>query len=243
MLVTLTFLGTSSGWPEKGRYFSSYLIETETVLLLFDVNEETVRYLMSTDKFQKPLHIFISHTHADHISGLWVLLQAAQQKKFGQQVSFYLPQDLNNLFLELLPLHLLFPERLAFSFQTFSLTSDVVLNALRITPIKNRHTEKYQSYAKTELVSVSFLIQHSSGKKIVLTMDVKDENDVILPTFTQPEFLVLDGSHLTQNGIEKSLTCIQPKGVRISHYAQQFQNQHPEIPFARHEEKVQIWLS
>ncbi|OQY33811.1 MAG: ribonuclease Z [Spirochaetaceae bacterium 4572_59] len=73
-------LGTGGMMPLPGRFLTSVLLRREGDLLLFDCGEGTQISLKSLNlRWKKITTIFISHTHADHITGLPGILMLSSQ--------------------------------------------------------------------------------------------------------------------------------------------------------------------
>jgi ribonuclease Z len=73
-------LGTGGMMPLPGRFLTSVLLRREGDLFLFDCGEGTQVSLRSLNlRWKKITAIFISHTHADHITGLPGILMLSSQ--------------------------------------------------------------------------------------------------------------------------------------------------------------------
>jgi ribonuclease Z len=73
-------LGTGGMMPLPGRYLTSVLLRREGELMLFDCGEGTQISLRKLNlKWKKISVIFISHTHADHVTGLPGILMLSSQ--------------------------------------------------------------------------------------------------------------------------------------------------------------------
>ncbi|MHA2283902.1 MAG: ribonuclease Z [Promethearchaeota archaeon] len=71
MSLDLIILGSSAATPTRERNLSSIAIRFRNQILLFDCGEDFQRRFAEAGlKFNKPLLIFISHFHGDHIIGL-----------------------------------------------------------------------------------------------------------------------------------------------------------------------------
>ena len=71
MSLDLIILGSSAATPTRERNLSSIAIRFRNQIILFDCGEDFQRRFVEAGlKFNKPLSIFISHFHGDHIIGL-----------------------------------------------------------------------------------------------------------------------------------------------------------------------------
>ncbi len=69
--MELIILGSSAATPTKERNLSSIALRYKNQILLFDCGEDFQRRFADAGlKFNKPLLIFITHFHGDHIIGL-----------------------------------------------------------------------------------------------------------------------------------------------------------------------------
>ncbi len=80
MVMEAFILGSGGTMPLPGRYLTSVLLRREGELFLFDCGEGTQVSLRSLNlKWKKITAIFISHTHADHVTGLPGILMLSSQ--------------------------------------------------------------------------------------------------------------------------------------------------------------------
>jgi ribonuclease Z len=88
-------LGTSGMMPLPGRFLTSALVRREGELFLFDCGEGTqVSLKMLNLKWKKISSIFISHMHADHVTGLPGLLMLSSQVERSEPLYIYGPAKL-----------------------------------------------------------------------------------------------------------------------------------------------------
>lgn len=88
-------LGTSGMMPLPGRFLTSCLVRRDGELFLFDCGEGTqVSLKMLNLKWKKISAIFISHMHADHVTGLPGLLMLSSQVDRTEPLYIYGPARL-----------------------------------------------------------------------------------------------------------------------------------------------------
>lgn len=75
MSLRVTFLGTSGAIPTTTRNTSAVFVQREGDRFLFDCGEGTQRQMMRFNTGFTIDHVFITHTHGDHVLGLPGLLQ------------------------------------------------------------------------------------------------------------------------------------------------------------------------
>ena len=90
-------IGTSGMMPLPGRFLTSSLVRREGELFLFDVGEGTqVSLKMLNLKWKKIDAIFISHMHADHVTGLPGILMLSSQVDRDEPLYIYGPEKLKD---------------------------------------------------------------------------------------------------------------------------------------------------
>lgn len=88
-------LGTSGMMPLPGRYLTSAMLRREGELFLFDCGEGTQVSLKQLNlKWKKINRIFISHMHADHVTGLPGILMLSAQVDRDEPLYIYGPKKL-----------------------------------------------------------------------------------------------------------------------------------------------------
>ena len=100
--MQVTFLGTSSGVPTRGRNVSSVALRLpqRSELWLFDCGEATQhQFLRSELRVSQLSRIFITHMHGDHVFGLPGLLASLGMAGTCQGIDLYGPDPLRD-FLE-----------------------------------------------------------------------------------------------------------------------------------------------
>jgi ribonuclease Z len=95
--VEITFLGTSSGVPTRGRNVSSVALRLpqKAEVWLFDCGEGTQHQLLRSEiKSSQIRRIFITHMHGDHIFGLMGAIASSGLAGNAQKIDIYGPAGL-----------------------------------------------------------------------------------------------------------------------------------------------------
>ena len=92
MNLELFVLGTGGMMPLPGRALTSVLVRREGELFLFDCGEGTQVSLRRLNlRWKKITAIFVSHTHADHVTGLPGILMLSSQVDRDEPLFIYGP--------------------------------------------------------------------------------------------------------------------------------------------------------
>ena len=87
--MKVTFLGTNGWYDTKTGNTTCLLVETAREYIIFDAGNgihKIDRYI----KTKKPIYLFISHLHLDHVVGLHIF----NKFKFNQGITLVIPQQL-----------------------------------------------------------------------------------------------------------------------------------------------------
>ncbi len=99
-MIEIVFLGTSASVPTRERGLPCIVIRRKGELLMFDCGEGSQRaFLQSGLGLNKPLKVFISHMHGDHVLGLPGLLSSMSLLGRTNKVDIYGPPGIRE-FLE-----------------------------------------------------------------------------------------------------------------------------------------------
>jgi len=97
MSLEVFVLGTSGMQPLPGRFLTSAMVRRNGELFLFDCGEGTQVSLKKLNLHWKRINrIFISHMHADHVTGLPGLLMLSSQVDRSEPLYIYGPEKLKD---------------------------------------------------------------------------------------------------------------------------------------------------
>jgi len=95
MNLEVFILGTGGMMPLPGRFLTSVLLRREGELFLFDCGEGTQISLKKLNlRWKRISRIFISHMHADHVTGLAGMLMLSSQVDRTEPLHIYGPKKI-----------------------------------------------------------------------------------------------------------------------------------------------------
>ncbi len=89
----LVTIGTGAGVAEPGRGGSAILVQAGEKSFLLDCGEGAAGWLNHYELTRRLGYIFITHLHADHISGLYVLIQNMKMAGRDAPLFIFLPEQ------------------------------------------------------------------------------------------------------------------------------------------------------
>lgn len=204
-------LGTGDGWPNGERNHSSYLYEIAGSTVLIDCGESVCRSLTARKfDWDRIDAILISHTHSDHLSGLFMLLQGLWLDGRTRDLTVHLPGHVIHPLKELLKHAYLFDELFKFNLRFVPLIagSQIRVGKLRITSFLNTHLEglrkSFQKKHKLPFESFSFVIA-GNGKRVVHSADIGEPKD-LEPLLKKPvDLLMCELAHFAPNDLFAAL--------------------------------------
>jgi len=93
--MTITFLGTNAWFDTETGYTPSVLIDSQKAYIVLDAGNGIYTLDRYIKDAEKPIYLFISHLHFDHITGLHLL----NKFHFAQGITLVIPESLQGGFL------------------------------------------------------------------------------------------------------------------------------------------------
>jgi len=182
----ITILGSSSGKPSPSRFCSSIFFQTEKLNFLLDCGEGT-SFSLLRNKIDPELidSIFISHSHSDHLAGLFLLIQMMHNLIRRNLLNVYLPEETFSGVRSFLDTCYLFPDKLSMELKLHHIKPNFIFedNGIVIKAFPNRHLVVNQNWIEelkvpNQMQSFCFTLS-ISGKKIVYSGDIESSDDLI----------------------------------------------------------------
>lgn len=214
---SVTCLGVGDGLPCADRNHSAYLYRLGPVTVLIDCGEGLSRsYKAAGWSYELIDRIFLSHLHADHVGGLFMLLQGFWLEHRHKDLVVHLPAEGIEPVRQMLHACYLFDELLPFrlSFEPLAAGQPVSLGPVQITPYPTTHLNwfrrRYGGTYSAEFAAYAFLVQapdcrlgHSADLGSVIDLE---------PLAAQPlDLLVCELSHVSP---EELFSFLQTRSVR-----------------------------
>ncbi len=221
----IIILGSSSGMPSPSRFCSSFLLEippkagleTENEKYLFDVGEgvsfSLLRYEIS---FQQINHVFITHSHIDHLGGLFLLIQMMHLARRRTPLNIHLPGEAQEGVENFLRTLYLFEEKLSLGLNLQPIKPGFVFRdeEIDVNAYLNRHLSGNEELIReygypNQMQSFCFVVK-VDGKKIVYSGDVESSDDLARIVF-DADLLITECMH---PNLEKLLSLITESKVK-----------------------------
>ena len=163
--MKITFLGTSHGAPETGRYCTSSLIETDGLYYIIDLGAP-VEYLLKNSGICMGAvkGIFITHMHADHVDTIASVTKYFASYNKEAEAELFLPEQeaIEPYKAWMKALHINVPPRLRVN--AVKEGRIYKKDGLAVTAIRTEHIGK-------DIPSYSYIIE-GEGKRVLFTGDL-----------------------------------------------------------------------
>ncbi len=219
----IVILGSSSGMPDPARACSSILIESDSKSYLLDAGEgcasSVLRHKVDSDKIKQ---VFITHTHSDHSTGIFMLVQMMHLLGREENLEIYLPEESIFWFENMFDALYLFPDNLNFRFELKPITRDFIFRDenLIIKPYSNQHLYSNKEYISEQglpnkMESYCFLIEIDK-KKIVYSGDIARLED-IEDLIGGVDYLLCESTHIDLEELFALISSREVKSTILTH--------------------------
>lgn len=213
----IIILGSSSGMPSFSRFCSSFLLETEKRKYLFEAGEGvSFSLLRNKIDFNRINYILISHSHVDHLGGLFLLIQMMHLTQRKAPLEIYLPQEAISGVEDFLRTLYLFKERLSLRLNLHPIKPNFAFKneEININAYLNRHLsgneDVISEYNFTNQMQSFCFVINLEEKKIVYSGDIGSSEDLAHIIF-DADLLITECMHLR---LEKLLSLITESKVK-----------------------------
>ena len=206
-MARVTILGSSSGIPSSDRNSSSLILECGESLYQFDAGDGVSSAILKHKFDQHKIKtILISHTHPDHITGLFLELQMMLVNKRSAPLTVYMPDEVIEAFQKFMIAVYVFPERLGFDLAIKPVKPDPVFRDKNIAVYAraNSHLHPYKDSIEkaghpNRMQSYSYVIR-TGDKKIIYSGDVGSFDDYA-DLLDDCDLLITEGAHVDHEAL------------------------------------------
>lgn len=213
----IVVLGSSSGMPDPERACSSLLIEAGNKSYLIDSGEGCASSILKLkiDPL-KIKQVFITHTHADHSVGIFMLVQMMHLLENKESIEIYLPEEAVFWFENIFDALYLFKEKLKCRFELKPITQEFIFKDENITlrAYPNQHLLSNKEFISDEnlpnkMESYCFSLD-LGGNRIVYSGDIAGLEE-IENLIEEVDLLFCESTHVK---VEELLELVKRKKVR-----------------------------
>ncbi len=225
---SLTCFGVGDGWPCAGRNHSAFLYRLGRTSLLVDCGDGFSRPFKATGLSYDTIdRIVISHLHADHFAGLFMLMQGCWLEGRKKDLSVHLPADGVKPLGQMLNAAMLFPELLKFRLHLHALSAGRAVRegGVRVTPFPTSHLDRLKKsfHKKHPLRFDAYCFLIESGKlRIGHSGDIGSPED-LEPLLQRPlDLLVCELAHFRAETLFRYLAGRDVKRVVFVHLGRHY---------------------
>lgn len=197
--MKLTLTGTASGIPVAGRRHSAALLAAGGSTLLLDAGEGVSAALLEAALPPETLGaVCITHTHADHVSGLPMLLQGLHLAGRRAPLDVFVPPGREDWFRAWLTGMYVFPEKWSYPVRLHPLEETRFADgALRLLPLPNRHLDRVRDLAAQHGIPAQcFSLRFEYGdRSLLVSSDIAGIADIAAHA-GRSDLLVVDATHV-----------------------------------------------
>lgn len=222
----LICFGVGDGWPSLGRSHSSFLYRLGSDGILIDCGESVSRaYRTSGLDWNFFDRILLSHFHADHVGGLFMLIQGCWLMRRERPLTIHLPIDGIEPIQKMLWAACLFEEAFPFELAYEPLESGraISIGDAKVTPYSTTHLNRLKAmYGDTtghRFEAFSFLLE-AAGRRYGHSADMGAPSDLDSLTQAPLDHLVCELAHFSPDELVAYLGEKTVSQVTLTHLPQ-----------------------
>jgi ribonuclease BN (tRNA processing enzyme) len=222
-MADIIILGSASGDPSPYRANSSFLLRAGDNLYQFDAGEGCSAAIKRQNiDHSKISGIFITHTHPDHITGIFLEIQMMYLAKRKEPLPIYLPAEAKEPLERFMRAVYLFEEKMGFEIPIRPIQPDPFFRDENVTIYAraNSHLENYIQFVENgkypnKLQSYSFVVR-TENKKIIYSGDIGSSDDYA-DLLDDCDLLITEGMHLNLEKLFADVALNKVKQLVLTH--------------------------
>ncbi len=224
--MRLTVVGCTSGFSSPDKAHSCYIVEDENSAFMLDCGGGASSAVRRINADAGRIDgIFVSHTHADHFSGIPLFIQTEHLKRRETPLDIHVPTEAVELTRDILVGMYLLPGKLSFSVHVKGLDggSEIECGNCTVKAIENSHLAGLSGAAEiiakanyaNRMQCFSFMVSAGS-KKLLYSADIAGTDDIV-DHLKDCELLVIEGMHIDLEGLPSLLLDKNVKKCLLTH--------------------------
>lgn len=230
-MLRIKVLGSGSGISCKERFQSSIaLINDDQSFTLLDCGEPAARQLVRYDLNLDNLDaVFISHLHADHVSGLFQLIQNMQIYRRTKPLKIIMPQEGHHPFRQFLDAIYLSDKVILFKLDLLTPQEATTFGTAQFCVARTRHLDDFARISGNPGEANSCILKFAADNqplRIVYSGDLQTAGEII-PLLQKPtSLLIVEGAHFPMESLfdNINIAACMPEQVIITHIGPQMLN-------------------
>ena len=214
--MQITFLGTSHGYSDNGKFLSSALVESGGVSYLIDAGAPVESLLLKYNKNSDDIRgVFITHMHCDHATFLPMVIEPFLRFRFNDKVTCFMPEKkgLNAFFTWMRAMHCNMNKlKETVKFKIVKEGTIYNENGMKVTAKHNLHLSAVGS------PSFSYMLE-CEGKRVLFTGDMSggfpEYEDII--DNAEYDLVICEMAHSRFPNVWEKLAKTKTKKMIITH--------------------------
>lgn len=200
--MKLVILGSSAGLASKTRAGSCYLVDCGDEGVLFDIGDGATRNFLAQGYTADWVNrVVITHTHADHVSGIGYFLQQRYLTGTDRPLTIHCPGESAGPIKAIFNFGYMFKDKLPFKleYKPHIERYPSLIGPLRITPYPTQHLASMREFAEEKGLpnrGECYAMRIEAGGKVILySADIVSIND--LDSVQTPiDWLLVESTHV-----------------------------------------------
>ncbi len=221
-MAEMIFIGTSSGKTDSERFHSSLFLRTDNYGLLIDAGDGVSKALLNAGiGFDEIDGAIITHTHADHLSGIAALITQMKINRRQKKLDVFIYDEYKKRLSDFLNLSVLFPETFSFEFNVEGFEFDEETKTggdISFLARRNSHIVNKRNLG-TDFPFASASVRLNFGNtELVYTSDVGSAEDLTLFDDTKYDFFISECEHIFPEDVKTFAGGKENVSFFVTHY-------------------------
>jgi ribonuclease BN (tRNA processing enzyme) len=232
----IVIYGSSAGFPTKERTPTCLGLWRKRDLYLLDCGEGTAVHFARHEISPEALRaVFVSHTHADHIGGLPMLLQWLQLNQRKGPLTLCLPAEAISAFRDYLDLLYLYPDLLGFDLEYRPVAPGKVYDrdGLLVEAHSNRHLAHHGERLRREGKgrsgqSFSFFLTLAE-KGLLFSGDILQPSEIV-ELANRADLAIVELAHFSPEELGEALATTSLSRLVVTHLIHTLERGEAKLP-------------